>query len=253
MGREGAEGSTADRRHGDADRSDAIGLGLRLPDTRYSYALRQASLTAGSRLLRRGSSKRRRRSTRCERRPAISIKGSRGSGQHRSAEQLAVAAWESTAVGRSTIAFTVDGAHAHALSDCFESAASAPRAEGETRKTIGASILRHSPKGRSTSSQLHGADGGHRLPRTSCILHAKTTKSATTLRTNDGPRAPDPSWQNRLPGYRLVDVARGIRCRRRRCCMGPAWSADEGRGSARLRTRSKRSAKSTPTSISTRC
>lgn len=95
--------------------------------------------------------------------------------------QLAVAGWQERAQGLSTIAFTVDVAHAHALAEEFRQAGiRAVAISGETPKEQRRSILWQYSQGQievlvNCMVLTEGTD----LPRTSCIVHAKPTKSAT--------------------------------------------------------------------------
>jgi len=95
--------------------------------------------------------------------------------------QSAVAAWQAHGKGRSTLAFTVDVAHAHALAEAFQQAG--VRAEplsGETPKDLRRAILRRFTAGEiEVITNCMVLTEGTDLPRTSCILHAKPTKSAT--------------------------------------------------------------------------
>lgn len=93
----------------------------------------------------------------------------------------AVAAWQEKAEGRSTLAFTVDVAHAHAVAEAFEAAGVPARAiSGETPKDDRREILRSYTEGRiELLSNCMVLTEGVDLPRTSCILHLKPTQSAT--------------------------------------------------------------------------
>lgn len=94
---------------------------------------------------------------------------------------LAIAAWEEHAAGRSTITFTVDVAHAHALAAAFQAAGIRAEAiSGETDKTLRRQYLEAYTRGDITVlSNCMVLTEGTDLPRTGCILHAKPTKSAT--------------------------------------------------------------------------
>lgn len=95
--------------------------------------------------------------------------------------KLAVAAWQDHAAGRSTLAFTVDVAHAHSLAETFMAAGIEARAiSGETpkderRATLAAFSRGQIPVITNCMVLTEGTD----LPIASCILHAKPTKSAT--------------------------------------------------------------------------
>lgn len=95
--------------------------------------------------------------------------------------QMAVAAWRQYAEGLSTIAFTVDVQHAHDLADTFAGAGiSAVALSGVTPPDERRRILRAFTAGEIqlvANAQLltEGVD----LPRATCVLMAKPTKSAT--------------------------------------------------------------------------
>jgi len=95
--------------------------------------------------------------------------------------RLAVAGWREHADGLSTIAFTVDVAHAHALAAEFRAAGVAAVAiSGETPKDERRDALRRYTAGEITVLSncavfLEGVD----LPRTACVLMARPTQSAT--------------------------------------------------------------------------
>lgn len=99
----------------------------------------------------------------------------------RARNQLAVKAWQQYGAGRSTLAFTVDVQHAHDLAKAFLAAgvAAAP-VSGETPREERRDILR-----RFQAAELEVITNcmvlteGTDLPRASCILHAKPTKSPT--------------------------------------------------------------------------
>jgi ATP-dependent helicase IRC3 len=98
---------------------------------------------------------------------------------HRNA--LAVEAWTTYAGDQSTLAFTVDVAHAHALAEAFQVVGIEARAvSGKTDKEERRQILADYTAGRvrvicNCMIFTEGTD----LPRTGCILHAKPTKSTT--------------------------------------------------------------------------
>lgn len=95
--------------------------------------------------------------------------------------QLAVAGWQEHAAGLSTLAFTVDVAHAHALADEFcKVGVRAVPLSGETPKDERRQILRQYTEGQiEVITNCMVLTEGTDLPRTGCILHAKPTKSAT--------------------------------------------------------------------------
>jgi ATP-dependent helicase IRC3 len=95
--------------------------------------------------------------------------------------QLAVAAWREHADGRSTIAFTVDVAHAHDLAAAFRAVGvPAEAVSGETPKEERRDILRRFTAGTvEVITNCMVLTEGTDLPRTSCILHTKPTRSAT--------------------------------------------------------------------------
>jgi superfamily II DNA or RNA helicase len=94
---------------------------------------------------------------------------------------LALAAWREHADGLSTIAFTVDVAHAHAMAETFRAdGVPAEAISGETPREDRRAILERYRRG--TVEVLCNCmvlTEGTDLPRTRCILHAKPTKSAT--------------------------------------------------------------------------
>lgn len=95
--------------------------------------------------------------------------------------KLAVAGWREHADGLSTIAFTVDVAHAHALAEEFRAAGVPAEAlSGETPKDDRRNMLKRFTEGTlEVICNCMVLTEGTDLPRTSCILHAKPTKSAT--------------------------------------------------------------------------
>lgn len=94
---------------------------------------------------------------------------------------LALDAWKLYAGGRSTIAFTVDVAHAHAAADIFTADGIVAKAvSGETPKDERRQILADFTAGRvQVITNCMVLTEGTDLPITSCILHLKPTKSAT--------------------------------------------------------------------------
>lgn len=95
--------------------------------------------------------------------------------------KMAVAAWQEHAAGRSTIAFTVDVAHAHALAEEFQGAGvQAVAVSGETpREERRAALAAFSRGDVRVLTNCMVLTEGTDLPIASCILHAKPTKSAT--------------------------------------------------------------------------
>jgi ATP-dependent helicase IRC3 len=95
--------------------------------------------------------------------------------------QLAVAAWHDYGHGRATLAFTVDVEHAHKLADEFVTAGvRAAAVSGETPKDERRMLLEQFSNGQlDVLTNCMVLTEGTDLPRTSCILHAKPTKSAT--------------------------------------------------------------------------
>lgn len=94
---------------------------------------------------------------------------------------LALHAWRQYAEGRPTLAFTVDVAHAHDLADTFREAGIRAQAiSGETPKEERRETLAAFSSGElDIITNCMILTEGTDLPRTSCILHAKPTKSAT--------------------------------------------------------------------------
>ncbi len=164
------------------NRSDAIGLSCVFQDIVYSYALRQAitdewlvpivpyiietatnlddvKITAGD-------------FNQKQLAEAVNVAAR---------NKLAVKGWLEQAEGLSTLAFTVDVKHAHAVADEFNAAGRKFVAlSGETPKEDRRIMLRQYTEG-----QIEGIANcmvlteGTDLPRTGCILHLKPTKSAT--------------------------------------------------------------------------
>lgn len=95
--------------------------------------------------------------------------------------RLAVEAWHQYGAGLSTIAFTVDVEHAHALADAFRGAGIRAMAlSGETPKHERREILRAFSDGQlEVITNCMVLTEGTDLPIAGCILHAKPTKSAT--------------------------------------------------------------------------
>lgn len=94
---------------------------------------------------------------------------------------LAVAAWQEHARGRGTLAFTVDVDHAHTVAETFADAGvRAVAISGETPAEDRAQSLRAYTDGQiDLIANCMVLTEGTDLPRTSCILHLKPTKSAT--------------------------------------------------------------------------
>lgn len=171
------------------NRTDAIGLGCVFQTIAYSYALRDA-ITDGWLV------------------PPVpwvvetdtsldDVKVNRGEFNQRELGEtvntpqrntLAVAAWHDKAPGRSTIAFTVDVAHAHALAQVFrDSGIPAAAVSGETPKDERRAMLERFRRGELTVlANCMILTEGTDLPMASCILHAKPTKSATLYEQMSG-------------------------------------------------------------------
>lgn len=97
--------------------------------------------------------------------------------------RLAVAGWREYADGRPTIAFSVDVRHAHDLAAAFtQDGILALALSGDTPKEERRDALRRYQRGEITviANAMLFTEGTD-LPRTSCILMAKPTKSATLL------------------------------------------------------------------------
>lgn len=94
---------------------------------------------------------------------------------------LALHAWRQYAEGRPTLAFTVDVQHAHDLAATFrEAGIEAHAISGETPKDERRDTLARFSAGEiDVITNCMVLTEGTDLPRTSCILHAKPTKSAT--------------------------------------------------------------------------
>jgi Helicase conserved C-terminal domain len=95
--------------------------------------------------------------------------------------ELALAAWQEHAEGLSTLAFTVDVPHAHAVAKTFcEAGYQAAAISGETPKEERRSILRAYTDGRiQLVANCMVLTEGTDLPRTRCVLNLKPTKSGT--------------------------------------------------------------------------
>lgn len=94
---------------------------------------------------------------------------------------IAIAAWREHAEHRPTLAFTVDVAHAHALAEAFQAQGyRAAAVSGETPKEDRRATLRGFQEGTiDVVTNCMVLTEGTDLPRCSCILHTKPTKSAT--------------------------------------------------------------------------
>ncbi len=164
------------------NRSDAIGLGCIFQSLVHSYGLRQAiddqwlvPLTPWAIETR-------------ETLDAVHIQGA-DFNQRELAEtvntvarnEVAVSAWNTYAYGRSTLAFTVDVQHAHDLAERFEAHGISARAlSGETPREERHEILAAFQRGElPVVTNCMVLTEGTDLPRASCILHCKPTKSAT--------------------------------------------------------------------------
>lgn len=123
---------------------------------------------------------------------------------------LAVAAWHEHAAGESTIAFTVDVAHAHALAETFRrTGVKAEALSGETPKDLRRDMLRRYTAGELTVvTNCMVLTEGTDLPRTGCILHAKPTKSATLYEQMTGRGLRIHPGKVQCIVLDLVDVAR---------------------------------------------
>lgn len=122
----------------------------------------------------------------------------------------AVAAWREHAEGRPTIAFSVDVAHAHALAAAFEHAGfRAAAVSGETPKDDRRALLeRFSAGGLDVLANCMVLTEGTDLPITSCILHAKPTKSSTLYEQMTGRGLRLHEGKTDCVVIDLVDVAR---------------------------------------------
>lgn len=94
---------------------------------------------------------------------------------------LAVDAWHKHAHQRQTLAFTVDVQHAHDLAEAFRAKGiRATAISGETPKDERRAILNDYKRGQvDVITNCMILTEGTDLPMTSCVLHAKPTKSAT--------------------------------------------------------------------------
>lgn len=122
----------------------------------------------------------------------------------------AIAGWREHAEGLSTLAFTVDVAHAHDVAEAFRKAGvTAEAVSGETPTEERRSLLQAYTDGRITViTNCMVLTEGTDLPRTGCILHMKPTKSATlyTQMTGRGLRLFPGKTECRV--IDVVDIAR---------------------------------------------
>lgn len=123
---------------------------------------------------------------------------------------LAVAAWQEHAADCSTLAFTVDVAHAHAVAASFKQAGVAAEAlSGETPKPERRQMLQAFTDGRvQLIANCMVLTEGTDLPRTGCILHLKPTKSATLYEQMTGRGLRIHPGKTACIVIDLVDVAR---------------------------------------------
>lgn len=124
--------------------------------------------------------------------------------------RLAVDAWQRYAAGRSTIAFSVDVAHAHALADAFVAAGVRAKAiSGETPKDERRATLSAFTRGElDIITNCMVLTEGTDLPLASCILHAKPTKSATLYEQMTGRGLRIHPGKTDCVVIDLVDIAR---------------------------------------------
>lgn len=123
---------------------------------------------------------------------------------------LTVESWALHAREESTLAFTVDVAHAHDLADAWRAHGfTAAALSGETPKDERRDILR-----RYTAGDLQVITNcmvlteGTDLPRTGCIVHAKPTKSATLYEQMTGRGLRIHPGKTECKVIDLVDIAR---------------------------------------------
>lgn len=193
------------------NRSDAIGLGAVFQTICYSYGLKP-SIDAGwlvpivPWVIETASSLEDVRTTAGDfnqKDLAIAVNNERRN-------QLAVSGWQEKAEGRSTIAFTVDVAHAHALAQEFENHGVPARAvSGETPKDDRRMILQYFRDRKiEVITNCMVLTEGTDLPLTGCILHAKPTKSATLYEQMTGRGLRPYPGKTECLVLDLVDVAR---------------------------------------------
>ena len=127
---------------------------------------------------------------------------------HRNA--LAVEAWAAYAGDQSTLAFTVDVAHAHALAEQFRSVGiTAVAISGETPKDERRATLAAYTRGDvQVITNCMVLTEGTDLPRTGCILHAKPTKSATLYEQMTGRGLRIHPGKTQCVVIDMVDIAR---------------------------------------------
>jgi superfamily II DNA or RNA helicase len=123
---------------------------------------------------------------------------------------LAVAAWKEHANGLPTLAFTVDVQHAHDLAAVFSAQGISARAlSGQTPRDERRKILSDYSAGFvEVITNCMVLTEGTDLPLTSCILHAKPTKSATLYEQMTGRGLRLFEDKHRCTVIDLVDVAR---------------------------------------------
>lgn len=193
------------------NRSDAIGLSCVFQSIAYSYALKQAiedgwlvpiqpwviETTASLEAVRTSHGD-------------FNQKDLADAVNNPARNALSVSAWQEHAAGLSTIAFTVDVAHAHALAEMFRAKGIPAEAiSGETPKDDRRNILRRYTAGTvevicNCMVLIEGTD----LPRTECILHAKPTKSATLFEQMTGRGLRIHPGKSRCVVIDMVDVAK---------------------------------------------
>lgn len=193
------------------NRSDAIGLGCVFQSIAYSYALRDAIRDGWlvpilPWVIETKTSLDDVRTTAGE----FNQKDLAATVNTEQRNELAVAAWCEHAAGESTIAFTVDVAHAHALAGEFaEQGIAAVALSGETPKDDRRNILRSYTDGRiQVIANCMVLTEGTDLPRTGCILHAKPTKSATLYEQMTGRGLRIHPGKTQCVVIDIVDIAR---------------------------------------------
>jgi superfamily II DNA or RNA helicase len=124
--------------------------------------------------------------------------------------QLAVAGWQEHASEESTLAFTVDVAHAHDLAQAFCDAGVVARPlSGKTPKDERRELLAAYTRGDvQVLTNCMVLTEGTDLPRTGCILHAKPTKSATLYEQMTGRGLRIHPGKERCIVLDIVDIAR---------------------------------------------
>jgi len=123
---------------------------------------------------------------------------------------LAVKSWQQYAEGLSTLAFTVDVAHAHSLADAFcRSGVDARALSGETPREERRQLLADFLAGKvQVITNCMVLTEGTDLPLTGCILHAKPTKSATLYEQMTGRGLRIHPGKTECVVIDLVDVAK---------------------------------------------